>query len=598
MSSETEIPMKTSIQRTDNAIGQLNGMSPIDIKALLAAVNKAIVAELHVDLQKPSRSPVADDTKEKAKNSKDTENISRKLKKNKWRAAQKCISICIFLVEMGVVMAQVIIFARFRSGRAEYLEGNELAFKHLFLEDWSASYETMPYPPAEGDYAVYTKQGFYDHLNYIISQYYELPAVTIGTFRWDTKNLSQSQPPLINLCEKHFKTVMIFENDTHIVDSHILTECFDIKVTKEPNGTIIPDIKGFLDSVNHTILFSRLISVEMSMLFKCYHIDTSYENHNPDCFNTAVNVWFDNGQRDGQMKVGLHIKRSDYPCKETPKKNHSVIFDAFVIFIVIVSLCAHICFEYTVGIKEPDMWLDDKTTWTERLVWNIIMLVGDGCVLAGSAIKIGLDTRRIVPVPANNYDVCSICIGIGFLLVWIGFIRYLKYLTFGPKTNNMTTILVKTLKDATPDALRFLFSSSSLFVGFILCGWVVLSPYNIKFRSVSSSAECLFSLMDGDELYVTLQATEADDCPAIWYFSRGFLYLFSLLFVCLVLNLFTAIFLHAYERLKSTGTDDAHNDGHTSVGKSGADAKNDGNSSEGNNGDDTADNETTPLIPK
>ncbi|KAK6183165.1 hypothetical protein SNE40_010694 [Patella caerulea] len=487
----------------------------------------------------------------------DAEINFKKLKDDENCDILKCVIFIIFFIKLALVTAQVINFATLRSGRAEYLKGNELAFKHLFLEDWSASYETMPYPPAEGDYAVYTKQGFYDHLNYIISQYYKLPTVTIGTFKWDTKNMSQSQPPLINLCEKHFKTVKIFENDTYIIDSSILTECFDIKVAKEPNGTIIPDVKDYLDSVNHTILFRRLISVNMNMLFKCYHIDTSYLYHNPDCFNTAVNVWFDNGQTDGKMKVGLNVKRSEYSCKETNPKDHAVL-DGSVIVFVCVSIFAYICFEYAV-CKKTNKKLDENNKITRREMlyfanpWIIITSVGDTCVLIGSALKIELDTAGYVQVPSKDYDACSMCIGIGFFLVWFGFIRDLKYLPIQlvfKRKINMLTILVSTLKDAVPDAIVFLVCVLFLFVGFMLCGWVALGPYNIKFRSISSSSECLFSLMNGDEIYVTLQATQDNDCPAIWYFSRCYLYLFCLLFICLVLNLFTAIFLHAYEILK------------------------------------------------
>mgnify|MGYP007133242852 FL=1 len=40
--------------------------------------------------------------------------------------------------------------------------------RHLYLEHWDNSYETMPYPPAVGKYAVYTTKEIIDHVNFAI----------------------------------------------------------------------------------------------------------------------------------------------------------------------------------------------------------------------------------------------------------------------------------------------------------------------------------------------------------------------------------------------------------------------------------------------
>ena len=57
-----------------------------------------------------------------------------------------------------------------RSSFMEYVEKNNIALKHLYLEKWDPSYETMPYPPATGPYAIYTKDELHQHINFAMRQ--------------------------------------------------------------------------------------------------------------------------------------------------------------------------------------------------------------------------------------------------------------------------------------------------------------------------------------------------------------------------------------------------------------------------------------------
>ncbi|KAH9516372.1 Mucolipin-2, variant 3 [Dermatophagoides farinae] len=70
---------------------------------------------------------------------------------------------------------------------------------------------------------------------------------------------------------------------------------------------------------------------------------------------------------------------------------------------------------------------------------------------------------------------CSLFLGIGNLLVWFPLLRYFAYFQ----------------------------SYNILLLGFCFCGWVVLGPHHLKFRTLSSTLECLFSLMNGDDMFAT-----------------------------------------------------------------------------------------------
>jgi hypothetical protein len=45
-----------------------------------------------------------------------------------------------------------------------------MTFHHLFVRDWSLSEETLPYPRASGDFAVFTNYDLVDSINYAIQR--------------------------------------------------------------------------------------------------------------------------------------------------------------------------------------------------------------------------------------------------------------------------------------------------------------------------------------------------------------------------------------------------------------------------------------------
>ena len=70
-----------------------------------------------------------------------------------------------------------------------------------------------------------------------------------------------------------------------------------------------------------------------------------------------------------------------------------------------------------------------------------------------------------------------------------------------------------------PNIIRFTICVSIIYLGFVFCGWVVLGPYHFKFYSLSSTSECLFSLINGDDMFATFNMVSADR-GMVWGFSR------------------------------------------------------------------------------
>lgn len=121
----------------------------------------------------------------------------------------------------------------------------------------------------------------------------------------------------------------------------------------------------------------------------------------------------------------------------------------------------------------------------------------------------------------------------------------LRYLGFFEKYN----VIMLTIRQAMPNIVRFTVCVSIMYFGFVFCGWVVLGPYQFKFNTLSSTSECLFSLINGDDMFATFSMVSAKS-GMIWSFSRLYLYLFVIIFIYVVLSLFIAIITDAYELVK------------------------------------------------
>uniref|UniRef100_A0AAV2JRG5 Mucolipin extracytosolic domain-containing protein n=1 Tax=Knipowitschia caucasica TaxID=637954 RepID=A0AAV2JRG5_KNICA len=76
--------------------------------------------------------------------------------------------------------------------------------------------------------------------------------------------------------------------------------------------------------------------------------------------------------------------------------------------------------------------------------------------------------------------------------------------------------------------------------------------FNVKFRSLDKVTECLFSLINGDDMYATFLNLR-DKSYMVWLFSRLYLYSFISLFIYMVLSLFIALITDTYETIKAKG---------------------------------------------
>ncbi|OXB80043.1 UNVERIFIED_CONTAM: hypothetical protein H355_012966, partial [Colinus virginianus] len=69
------------------------------------------------------------------------------------------------------------------------------------------------------------------------------------------------------------------------------------------------------------------------------------------------------------------------------------------------------------------------------------------------------------------------------------------------------------------------------------------------FEDLNTVAECLFSLVNGDDMFATFAQIQQKSM-LVWTFSRLYLYSFIILFIYMILSLFIALITDAYETIK------------------------------------------------
>lgn len=167
----------------------------------------------------------------------------------------------------------------------------------------------------------------------------------------------------------------------------------------------------------------------------------------------------------------------------------------------------------------------------------ILILINDVILMIGTSMKEYIE-RELADV--DEWNVASIFMGIGNILVWIGVLRYLGFF----KTFN---VVILTLKKVFTKILRFLVASLIIFLAYVFCGWLVLGPFQPKFRTLSNTSNCLFSL--GDSLFGTFSILQTRS-SMLWWFAQFYLYSFIVVYAYVVSSLFIAMICDAYDTIQ------------------------------------------------
>ncbi|XP_010604012.1 mucolipin-1 [Fukomys damarensis] len=473
---------------------------------------------------------------------------------DKFRAkGRKPCKLMLQVVKILVVTVQLILFGLSNQLVVTFREENTIAFRHLFLLGYSDG--------ADDTLAAYTRDQLYQAIFYAVDQYLMLPEVSLGRYAYVRGGGGPwANGSALALCQRYYHRGHVDPaNDTFDIDPTVVTDCIQVDPPEKPPVppsdalTLLEDSSSSYK--NLTLKFHKLINVTIHFQLKTINLQSLINNEIPDCYTFTILITFDNTAHSGRIPIGLETQAHIQECKHPNVSRHEdnsfrLLFDVAVILTCSLSflLCARSLLRGFLLQKEfvGFMWRQRGraiSLW-ERLEfvngWYILLVTSDVLTMSGTVMKIGIEAKNLA-----SYDVCSILLGTSTLLVWVGVIRYL---TFFHKYN----ILIATLRVALPSVMRFCCCVAVIYLGYCFCGWIVLGPYHVKFRSLSMVSECLFSLINGDDMFVTFAAMQAQQgrSSLVWLFSQLYLYSFISLFIYMVLSLFIALITGAYDTIK------------------------------------------------
>lgn len=479
------------------------------------------------------------------------EKIKRKLKffflnpVEKYYATRKLPwKLCLQILKVFLVTAQLWIFAEYRYAHVNYYTNQQVTLDHFFIRDWDMVREVHAYPPSTGKLAVYRKGEFFNFMDYTVRSWADIETDALGPF---FRNSS------LSFCVQHYKAGNITRDLKFTMDSSLVERCIHLE---EDQLKTFNSSREWMLQNNLTMPWHAVEKLNLNFSLTSVTLRPLGPVPQPDCFQFKINIRFDNKDHDGQIPLHLDMEPVRLHCPTqteltSPYSQFIVVLNLVVIILCLSSLllCLRALLRAQLLKHEAGVFLARNYNWTltlsERMeflnLWYVMICTNDCLIIMGSIIKGLIETRSIV---GDMWDICSLMLGTGNLLVWFGILRYLGFF----KTYN---VLILTMKGAAPNMFRFLICAFFLYVGFAFAGWVILGPYHFKFETLMSTSECLFSLINGDDMFATFSSIPMEKTMSVWVYSRVYLYTFICLFIYVVLSLFISIIMDTYEIIKN-----------------------------------------------
>ncbi|XP_064349454.1 mucolipin-3 isoform X4 [Camelus dromedarius] len=416
-----------------------------------------------------------------------------------WARGRKPWKLAIQILKIVMVTIQLIFFGLSNQMVVAFKEENTIAFKHLFLKGYMDRMDDT--------YAVYTQREVYDQITFAVNQYLQLRNISVGNHAYESEGAERSA---LAVCQHFYKQGNIWPgNATFDIDPDIETECFFVEPDEPLHVGTLEENK-----LNLTLDFHRLLTTELQFKLKAINLQTIRHHELPDCYDFTLTITFDNKAHSGRIKISLDNDISIRECRDwhvsgSIQKNthYMMIFDAFVILTCLASLI--LCVRSMVrGLQlqqefvsffllhyKKEVSVSDRMEFVNG--WYIMIIISDILTIIGSILKMEIQAKSL-----TSYDVCSILLGTSTMLVWLGVIRYLGF----------------------------------------------FQKYN--FRSLNMVSECLFSLINGDDMFATFAKMQRKSY-LVWLFSRIYLYSFISLFIYMILSLFIALITDTYETIKT-----------------------------------------------
>nr|WDP79908.1 transient receptor potential channel mucolipin 3-2 [Apostichopus japonicus] len=396
------------------------------------------------------------------------------------------------------VLDKLVLFGKYQYQLTTFVNNNKVAMEHIFLQNWDPAYDSFAYPSTKSLYALYTIDEFYSHLdNVVYQQDYEYLILIDFRVNFTLKSILIKQGQYPSAVCLNFDVCVHYDYINHGGRLPVTLQFLDI-MDKDCTQHIQASSEGKYDHSLLAILFFDIFVMIFCLISFIL------------CLRSLLN--------------GRHLRHKTIAF-------FKVYYD-----------------------KDLSKW--DRYEFLN--LWYVNICVSDCLTISGTVCKIFLDYKKWA-----GSDYCSLLLGLATSLVWFGILRYLGFF-------NKYNVLLVTFKRSMPNVLRFSVCAGIIYIAYGFAGWIILGPYHGKdhgiskalrcekfqssqfvrqFRTFTITMECMFSLINGDDMFPTFEEMP-ENKMVIFVFSKLYLYSFISLFIYVVLSLFISVIMDTYETVK------------------------------------------------
>jgi hypothetical protein len=275
-----------------------------------------------------------------------------------------------------------------------------------------------------------------------------------------------------------------------------------------------------------------------------------YKGHS-ECFIWTINQIYDFTKR-AHFEVSLYINNKQ--CEERTNLSKMEIFiishlwiHLIVIILSSISIFLSLYTFYEVirlnkykkliqKAKRDKKKIDQKIEKESEILtqplnkWDIIIIISNICQIIGSLVGLLKNDNMNV-----SFDTL---VGFGVMLCYISLGKYLDY-------HSKYGLLYRTLKHSITNVIPFFIGIMPIFIGFTFLG-LCLFWNSERFTNVSDVMKALFAIVNGDSVYDII----VDIVDKSNFFGQIYGFLFTILFIVVVMNVFIAIIQEAYVSAK------------------------------------------------
>jgi len=184
-----------------------------------------------------------------------------------------------------------------------------------------------------------------------------------------------------------------------------------------------------------------------------------------------------------------------------------------------------------IGLPLGDIKLSDFPKFVS--LWYLVQWMADICNIVSFFLLI-LDHIDTVFPP--------LFLGAGAFISWLSILRFFQY---APSFY----ALIVTIRNGIPNAFRYFVCVLPIFLGFSIAGTTIFGHYNRNFDDVQEASISLFCMLNGDAIHHIFDGLSGIN-GFMAFSSRVYVYVFCILFITTILNIFILIMQDAFEKTR------------------------------------------------